>query len=55
MNRREFLVTATGTTMVALSPVALAEHYLRVPYSPEVYARALARREPVLFSFYASW
>ncbi len=52
MDRRFFLATCIA---LAAPATALAAGGLRVDYTPEAYARALASGEPLLLDFYAPW
>ena len=55
MKRRELLAGGAGMVAMALAGYVNAEHYLRIPYTPEAYEQALTASEPVLFTFYATW
>lgn len=53
-NRRRFMSTSAATLLAAALPAVAAPEGL-VPYSRDVYARALASGEPFMLDFYADW
>lgn len=54
MNRRRFM-TATAAALAATAVPGMAAPQGMVPYSREVYTKALASGEPFMLDFYADW